>query len=69
MLDKKEKIYRGKDVSKWGLSSRELEDLSLKFKFNIEDLKEDKDFAFKYMLPNETTDVEQKRHELGFYTS
>lgn len=58
---KKEKLFKLKDISKWGLSR---EDLS-----NINDITSDKDKAFKLMLPTETRALEENRDYLAFLSN
>ena len=64
LIDKKEKLFKAKDVYKWGGFEDNIELLKLK-----DDLLKDKDRAFQYMLPKETKEVEMKREELCFYTN
>jgi hypothetical protein len=64
LIDKKEKLFKTKDIYKWGGFEDNIELLKLK-----DDLLKDKDRAFQYMLPKETKDVELKREELCFFTN
>lgn len=48
-MEKKEKLFKNKDVYKWGGFKDNIELLKLK-----DDLLKDKDRAFLYMLPKET---------------
>lgn len=50
-----------KDISKWGLSR---DDLS-----NIQDISNDKDRAFKLMLPTESRSLEENRDYLAFLSN
>jgi hypothetical protein len=63
-MDKKEKLFKSKDVYKWGGFKDNIELLKLK-----DDLLKDKDRAFLYMLPRETLEVDRKREELCFFTN
>lgn len=64
LIDKKEKLFKSKDVYKWGGFADNLELLKLK-----DELLKDKDKAFNFILPKETSEVELKREELCFYSN
>lgn len=64
LIEKKEKLYKSKDVYKWGGFKDNIELLKLK-----DDLLKDKERAFRYMLPKESADVDAKREELCFFTN
>jgi len=64
LMEKKEKLYKSKDVYKWGGFKDNIELLKLK-----DDLLKDKERAFLYMLPRETSEVDLKREELCFFTN
>jgi hypothetical protein len=63
-MDRKEKLYKSKDVYKWGGFKDNIELLKLK-----DELLKDKEAAFTFMLPKESTDVDKKREELCFFTN
>ena len=70
LLEKKEKLFKVGDLSKWGggaphscfKDEKEMSDLSGK-------LMQNKNLAFTYMLPKETYEWETKREELCFLTN
>lgn len=64
LIDKKEKLFKTKDIYKWGGFVDNMELLKLK-----DDLLANRDRAFNYMLPKETKEVELKREELSFFTN
>ena len=64
LIDRKEKLWKQRDVYKWGGFEDNIELLKLK-----DELLKDKDRAFQFMLPKETREVELKREELCFYTN
>lgn len=70
LLDKKEKLYKQGDLSKWGGApgqtcfKDELEMAELRNKLMV-----DKNLAFSYMLPRETYEWENRREELCFLTN
>ncbi|TNV73396.1 hypothetical protein FGO68_gene7261 [Halteria grandinella] len=65
LQDKKEKLLKLRDPTKWGASR---EDLAEMIRMR-EDLFKDRELAFDYMLPKETQDIEQKRYELNFFSN
>ena len=62
LIDKKEKLYKAKDPSKWGCDVPNFDKVK-------DDLLKNKDKAFCYILPKESKELETKREELGFYTN
>jgi hypothetical protein len=64
LLEKKEKLFKLRDVTKWGGFKDQAEMLRLK-----EELLKDRDAAFDYMLPKETQEVEMKKQELCFFSN
>ena len=64
LIDKKERLFKNRDFSKWGYTGAmtDLDKLSDKFANN-------KDAAFTYMLQKETKDLELQREELSFYSN
>ena len=66
VAERKERLFKTRDVFKWGGFQDHIELLRLKDEL----LKpENKDIAFEYMLPRETQEVEGKREELSFFTN
>jgi hypothetical protein len=66
LLDKKEKLFKSKDLSKWGAFPPENAHLQEKLK---DELLRNKEKAFNYMMPKETNDLDEKREELSFFTN
>jgi hypothetical protein len=64
LIDKKEKLWKTKDIYKWGGFVDNIELLKLK-----DELLKDKDKSFQFMLPKDTKEVELKREELCFFTN
>ncbi len=70
LIDKKEKLFRVGDLSKWGgvpgqsCFRDELEMTDLR-----NTLMQNKNLAFTYMLPKETFEWEQRREELCYLTN
>ena len=64
LIEKKEKLFKQKDLYKWGGFSDNLELQKLQ-----DELVQNKEKAFQYMLPKETREVEIKKEELGFLTN
>ena len=64
LFQKKEKLFRGKDPSKWGYDGA-AEDLAKR----QEELLANKELAFKFMLSDESQRLENYREELAFYTN
>ena len=68
LIDKKEKLFKTTDISKWGggascfKDDKEMSDLKDK-------LMNDKALAFTYMLPKDTAEYEMKKEELYFLTN
>jgi len=65
LLAKKEKLFRSKDkdTGKWGASNPS-ELVSIK-----EQLFNDKDLAFSYMMAKESAEVDKRREEMSFFTN
>lgn len=61
MLTKKEKLFKGKDVSKWEIKEEKLR--------QAQDIIDDKDEAFKMMMPSETKKVEYLAEESSYFTN
>lgn len=61
MIAKKEKLYKGKDVSKW-----EIKDEKLRV---AQDIINDKEAAFAMMMPKETKKVEYLAEESSYFTN
>lgn len=64
LLEKKEKLFKAKEMTKWGGFADMMEQLKPKDKVLA-----NKDLAFTYMLPKETKEYEDKRDEIGFFTN
>lgn len=64
MNDKKERLFRNKDFSKWGYLEN-VEDIQN----NAESLFLHKEAAFTYMLQKETRALELQKEELSFYSN
>ena len=62
--DKKERLLRNKDFSKWGYLGP-LSDIQK----HSDKLLENKEAAFTYMLQKETQELEINREELSFYSN
>ena len=66
LLDKKERLFRGKDLAKWGyLGEGGVPHLTSMH----EKLLSCKEAAFTYMLQKETKELELQKEELSFYTN
>jgi len=66
LLEKKEKLFKKQDVAKWGIQERshyEQEVICLA----IDEYQKNKEKAFEIMLPNDTSDVVEKREQYLFY--
>lgn len=61
LSDKKEKLFKAQDFKKWELNKDDLDKLSI--------LKQNVEIAKQYMLPKETSQVEEKRHLLNYYSN
>ena len=64
LQDKKERLFKLKDTTKWGGFKDDVQQVRFK-----PELVNNKEAAFDFMLPQETTDVEGKKMELCFYTN
>lgn len=64
LKEKKEKLFKLRDVTKWGGFKDNAEMVRLK-----DELLKDQEAAFDYMLPKETLELEQKRQEACFYSN
>ena len=64
LKDKKEKLFKNKDVSKWGYEGdvKDIEKIHDKLLLK-------KEAAFTYMLQKETAALEIQREELSFYSN
>ena len=61
MIAKKEKLYKGKDVSKWEIKEE---------KFRVaQDIINDKEAALAMMMPKETKKVEYLAEESSYFTN
>ena len=49
LIEKKERLFKSKDVNKWELDKERLN--------HVKELMENKDLAFQHMLPKETAEV------------
>lgn len=65
LFDRKEKLFRGRDVSRWGFTQGKQEELVSR----SEELFNNKNKAFKYMLTEDTVALNAMREELSFYTN
>lgn len=65
LFDKKERLFKQKDVTKWGCTAVSLDELQSK----QEELFEHKEKAFKFMLTEESRVLSEQREELSFYTN
>ena len=64
LQDKKERLFKLKDTTKWGGFKDDVQQVRFK-----PELVNNKEAAFDFMLPQETTDVEGKKMELCFFTN
>ncbi len=64
LFDKKERLFRGKDYSKWQFQGSQDEIIR-----RTETVSTNKEVAFKFMLTDETQQLEQTREELAFFTN
>ena len=64
IIDKKEKLFRGKDLTKWGYVG-DIKDIER----NHDKLMQNKEAAFTYMLQKDSAELEAKREELAFYSN
>ena len=64
LLEKKEKLFKLRDTTKWGGFRDQAEMLRLK-----DELLKDRDSAYDYMLPKESQELDAKRQELCFYSN
>ena len=61
--EKKERLFRQKDIYRWGFDNVvQLEKMK-------GSLFEDKDKAFRFMLPGKTEELERAREQLSFYSN
>lgn len=65
LIEKKERIFRGRDVTKYLCTSISLDDLKKK----EPELLRVKDKAFKFMCTEESRLLHELREELSFYTN
>lgn len=61
LAKRKEKLFRRKDVTEWGVPSAQLREAM--------DTLNDAEEAFKYMLPNATKQVNYLGEESAFFTT
>ena len=61
LLEKKEKLFKQKDLYKWGGFQDNLQLQKMQ-----DELVQNKEKAFLFMLPKETKEMESKKEELGF---
>lgn len=64
LYEKKDKIFKLRDISKWGFSGS-MEELEGR----ADELLKNKEKAFKFMLSEETKSLNEQREELSFYTN
>ena len=64
LLEKKEKLFKQKDLYKWGGFQDNLQLQKMQ-----DELVQNKEKAFLFMLPKETKEMESKKEELGFFTN
>ena len=64
LLEKKEKLFKQKDLYKWGGFQDNLQLQKMQ-----DELVQNKEKAFLFMLPKETKEMENKKEELGFLTN
>jgi hypothetical protein len=64
LYEKKDKIFKLRDISKWGFSGS-MEELEGR----ADELLKNKEKAFKFMLTEETKSLNEQREELSFYTN
>lgn len=64
LQDKKEKLFKARDTTKWGGFANDVQQVRFK-----NDLLNNKEAAFDFMLPQESADVENKKMELCFFTN
>ena len=62
--DRKEKMFRAQDISRWGFEGPQDDIIRRK-----DDLLEDKEKAFRFMLTKESQELETHREELFFYSN
>jgi len=65
LFDRKEKLFKSKDYKTWGCTAVSLDELRAK----VEELFEDKQKAFKFMLTEESRVLNEQREELSYYTN
>lgn len=65
LFDKKEKLFRIKDITKWGCE----ESLMPELKKRVIQLYNDRQIAFSYMLHSETLQLQTLREKLNFVTN
>lgn len=65
LLEKKEKLFVQKDISKWGCSKEMMDEL----KFRKDQILQDKDRAFTFMMAEETGIVLSLQQELNYITN
>ena len=65
LIEKKERLFRSQDISRWGFESGPQDDLIRR----KDELLEDKERAFRFMLSKESQELETFREELFFYSN
>lgn len=65
LVFKKEKLFSAKNPSKWGYTQGSHEELAGR----SDELFKNKAKAFKFMLSEETAQLNESREELSFYTN
>ena len=61
LLEKKERLFKAKDVNKWELDKEALN--------HVKELMENKELAFQHMLPKETAEVQRLKDRFVFFTN
>ena len=64
LFDKKERLFRNKDFTKWQFQGPQDELMR-----RAEQVQNNKDVAFRFMLTEETQQLESTREELAFFTN
>ena len=64
LIERKEKLYRSQDISRWGFEGNQDDLIRRK-----DELLNDKDKAYRFMLSKESQELEHFREELFFYSN
>jgi hypothetical protein len=64
LIERKEKLFKSQDISRWGFEGSQDDLIRRK-----DELLEDKEKAFRFMLSKESQELEHFREELFFYSN